>query len=292
MRVRISNTPQPLGLHVCAVTVLALAGPVVNWAATSAAQGLTCVEMEEFLRLGRIGAQHDIPKGVTVPKRAVLEYKGITHDAAIQTVDISKNTYQTARGSELNFRDYWAYNVAGYELAKILELNMVPPYVERKFGGQRASLSWWVNDTMMESDRISRKTEPPDTEGWNKQMYAVRVWHELIYDTDPNLTNLLITKDWQLWMIDFTRAFRWHKDLRDIKNLGQCDRRLLAKLRTLDKDVLNEKLSRWLRKAEIDALVARAGRIVEFFDKEVATKGEAAVLYDFPRTQEACGAGL
>ena len=43
-------------------------------------------------------------------------------------------------GLELNFRDSWKYNVAGYELAKILELNMVPPYVERKLGGQQASL--------------------------------------------------------------------------------------------------------------------------------------------------------
>ena len=48
----------------------------------------------------------------------------------------------------------------------------------------------------------------------------------------------------------------------------QCDRRLLAKLRTLDKNVLREKLSRWLTQSEIDALAAQAGRIVNFFDKE------------------------
>jgi len=290
MKTRISV--QLLNASVRAVTVLALACPVVNWAATGTGQNLTCAEMEEFLRLGKMGAQHNIPKGVTLPKRATLEYRGMTHDAAIQNVDISKNSFQTIHGTELNFRDYWGYNVAGYELAKILELNLVPPYVERKVGGELASLSWWVNDTMMESDRVSRKIDPPNLDAWNKQMYAVRVWHELIYDTDPNLTNILITKDWQLWMIDFTRAFRLRKDLREPKNLVQCDRRLLAKLRTLDKGVLNEKLSRWLKKSEIDALAARAGRIVEFFDKEVASKGEGVVLYDFPRTQEACGAGL
>ena len=131
-----------------------------------------------------------------------------------------------------------------------------------------------------------------ELDSWNKQMYAVRVWHELTYDTDPNLTNLLITKDWQLWIIDFTRAFRLFKDVRERKNLVQCDRRLLAKLRTLDKDQLKEKLSRWLTKSEIDALAARAVKITEFFDKEVAAKGEGAVLYDFPRTQQACGTGL
>ena len=270
---------------------VAFACVLFSWPAASA-QSLTCSEMEEFLRLGKIGQQKSIPKGVTLPTRATLEYNGVRHDAAVQTVNIAKASYQTARGTELNFKDFWGYNMAGYELAKILEFNMVPPYVERKVGGQSASISWWVNDSMMELDRTNRRMEPPDLDSWNKQMYAVRVWHQLIYDNDPNLTNILITKDWQLWIIDCTRAFRLNKNLRDSKDLVQCDRRLLAKLRTLDKDVLREKLSRWLTKSEIEALAARAGKIVDFFDKEAAAKGEGAVLYDFPRSQQACGVGL
>jgi hypothetical protein len=67
---------------------------------------------------------------------------------------------------------------------------------------------------------------------------------------------------------------------------------LLAKLRTLDRDMLREKLSRWLTKSEIDGLVARAARIVSFFNKEAAAKGEGVVLYDFPRSQQGCGVGL
>jgi hypothetical protein len=145
---------------------------------------------------------------------------------------------------------------------------------------------------MMELDRRHRKLDAPDVEAWNKQIYGMQVWHELIYDTDPNLTNLLVTKDWQLWIIDFTRAFRLYKQLREPKNLVQCDRKLLAKLRTLDSNMLREKLSRWLTKSEIDGLVARVGKIVSLFDKETATKGEGAVLYDFPRSQQACGTGL
>jgi hypothetical protein len=271
---------------------LALAWVLSCFPATASAENLSCAEMEEFLRLGSIGALKNIPKGVTLPHRATLEYNGVRHDASIQTVDISKAEYKTIKGTELNFRDSWKYNIAGYELAKILELNMVPPYVERSVGGYAASLSWWVNDTMMEYDRRGQKIEVPDKESWNKQMYAVRVLHQLVYDTDPNLTNLLITKDWQLWVIDFTRAFRLYKTLRDPKDLVQCDRRLLARLRALDKDTLQQNLGRWLTKAEVNAATARAAKIVEFFDKEIAAKGEAAVLYDFPRSQQACGTGL
>jgi hypothetical protein len=110
--------------------VLAVACPLVHRAATANDQSPTCAEMEEFLHLGKIGAQKNIPRGVTLPLRATLEYKGMKHDAAIQTIDVSRASYQTTLATELNFRDSWKYNVAGYELAKILELNMVPPYVE------------------------------------------------------------------------------------------------------------------------------------------------------------------
>jgi len=260
--------------------------------AASLPQTSTCAGMEEFLLNGEIGAQHGIPVGVTLPRRATIEYKGTQHDAAIQTVDVFKEKRQTTHGIEMNFRDSWKYNVAGYELAKILELNMVPPYVERSVNGQKASLSWWVNDTMTDADRVKQKLEPPDLESWNQQMLAAEVFHQLIYDTDANRTNLLITKDWQIWMIDSTRAFRTNKNLQEPKNLVRCDRKLLAKIRTLDKDVLKDKLSRWLTGFEIDGLAARARKIVELFDKQTAAKGEAVVLYDFPRTSQPCGAGL
>ena len=292
MESHIFKTLEVFTIRALVVSLLTCACPLVNWGATDPTKSLTCAEMEEFLHLGKIGQQRDIPKGVTLPRRATLEYKGAQHDAVVQTVNISKTFFQGSRGTELNFKDFWGYNVAGYELAKILELNMVPPYVERKVGGQEASFSWFVNDSMMELDRKNRHMEPPDLDSWNKQMYAVRVWHQLIYDTDPNLTNLMITKDWQIWIIDCSRAFRLYKDLRDPKELVQCDRKLLAKLRTLDKDVLKEKLSRWLTKPEIDGLVARARNIVSFFDRETAAKGEGTVLYDFTRSQQGGGVGL
>ncbi len=56
--------------------------------------------------------------------------------------------------------------------------------------------------------------------------------------------------------------------------------------------MLQQRLGRWLGKLELEGLLARRDVIVRFFDKEVAAKGEAAVLYDLPRAREACGAGL
>ena len=88
-------------------------------------------------------------------------------------------------------------------------------------------------------------------------MYTLRVFNQLIYDTDDNLTNVLISPDWHLWMIDFTRAFRAHKDIAQVKNLVQCDRRLLAKMKEVSRSVLKEKMGRYLTGMEIDGLLAR-----------------------------------
>src|SRR5215472_2162353 len=116
---RIFKPIHPSPIHALAALALTLVCTPVNGAVTTA-QGLTCADMEEFLKFGKIGVQKSIPKGVTLPRRATLEYKGLQHDAAIQTVDISRTEFRTATTVELNFHDSWKYNVAGYKLAKIL----------------------------------------------------------------------------------------------------------------------------------------------------------------------------
>lgn len=82
------------------------------------------------------------------------------------------------------------------------------------------------------------------------------------------------------------------KDLQNPKDLVKCDRKLLANMRALNKDLLQQKLGPWLNKSEIEGILARRGLIVKFFDDEVAKKGEAAALYDLPRTSQTCGSGL
>ena len=96
-----------------------------------------------------------------------------------------------------------------------------------------------------------------------------------------DLQNLLIDPDWHIWMIDHTRAFRLHTSLQEQKNLVQCDRKLLAKLRALDTNSLNS-LKPYVTPGEIKGLLGRRDKIVKFFDDQVAQKGEGAVLYDRP----------
>ena len=123
-------------------------------------------------------------------------------------------------------------------------------------------------------------------------MLAGRAFHELIADTDVNMTNLLITKDWRVWLIDFSRGFRTSKTLQEPERLTSVDRKLLARMKELTREPLRKRLGRWLNNDQIDAVLARRNLIVGVFEKQIAAKGEATVLYDVSRTSEPCGAGL
>jgi hypothetical protein len=183
-------------------------------------------------------------------------------------------------GTELNFVDSYKYNIAAYALAELIGMDdMLPVYVERKWKGDAGSLSWWLPVKMDELERHKQKLTAPDADAWNNQMYKVRVFDQLVADTDVNLTNVLIGEDWKIWRIDFSRAFRLNKELQDPKALVRCDRQLLEKLKALDANALTEKTSHYLTKDEVKAVMTRRDKIVAQFQKMIAEKGENEVLY-------------
>jgi hypothetical protein len=116
-------------------------------------------------------------------------------------------------------------------------------------------------------------------------MYVVRVFDQLIYNVDRNLTNVLILKNWDIVMIDHSRSFRLHHTLQNVKNLVKCDRTLLRNLRALKKEDAAGALIPYCTKSEVDGVMARRDLIVKFFDDQIRERGESAVLYDLPRIQ-------
>jgi hypothetical protein len=255
--------------------VLALA-VLVAASGQEGAPKLSNEQQEEFLRKGKVLRHRSASKGITDTKRATLEHGGLVHDASVQTIDESKAQFTTPQGTEINFRDSYKFNIAAYKLGLMLGLDSIPVSVERPWQGTAGSYTWWVDDVLMdELQRTAKKTKPPDQDRWNCQMHQVRVFDQLIFNTDRNLGNLLIDKNWKIWMIDHSRAFRQRKDLREVKNLEKCDRKLLAKLKELNREDLTRELGRYITKLEIDGLLARRDKIVAIFEG----RGEVA-LYD------------
>jgi hypothetical protein len=241
---------------------------------------LTKEQIENFLLTAKILGNKPFGKGVTHTSRLTLSDGTTTHDASFQSINENKATMQLGTGTELGFVDSYRYNIAAFRLAELLGLDdIVPVYVERKWKGDSGSLSWWLPVKMDEKERVQQKIAVPDPDAWNNQMYRVRVLDQLVYDTDANLTNVLITDDWKIWRIDFSRAFRLHKELKDPGDLTHCDRQLLEKLKALNQDELLEKTKHYLNKDEVKALMARRDKIVEQFQKLIAEKGESQVLY-------------
>jgi len=155
----------------------------------------------------------------------------------------------------------------------------LPVTVLRKWQGKTGSLCWWLPVQMDEGDRVRKKIHPPDIEAWNNSMHKSRVFTELICDSDRNLTNVLIGKDWKLYIIDFTRAFRLLPDIKTPKNLARCSRDLLDRLRALNSQELASRTKDCLNKPELEAVMKRRDLIVAHFEKLIAEKGENAILY-------------
>ncbi|MBZ5577440.1 MAG: hypothetical protein LAP40_12840 [Acidobacteriia bacterium] len=274
------------GLRLAAAGTLLL--PALVWGparlrAADAGQSLTSEQKEEFLRNAHIEQEKDAKKGVTQTLRITLSDGKMTHDASVQRINESKAVFQAQDGtSEFNFKDTYKFNIAAWKLARLLGIDdMTPPSVERKYRGDPAAFTWWVDDVLMDEEtRSKQKASAPNTDAWNQEMYVVRVFDQLIFNTDRNLTNLLIDKQWHIWMIDHSRAFRMRHDLRESKNLVQCDRNLLAKMKTLDQATLKKELTPYLNGEEIKGLLARRDAIVKFFE----AKGESALYNRPPRT--------
>ncbi|PYR91245.1 MAG: hypothetical protein DMF84_18255 [Acidobacteria bacterium] len=248
--------------------------------ATPAAPPLTRAEMAVFLQKAPIVRSRSISKGITAPVRLTLSDGRVTHDAAFQRVDEQKSVQEFGSGRrEYNFVDSWRYNVAAFQIAELIGIGeMMPVTVERKWAGSSGALSWWVDTLMDEAERLKKKREPPDSERWNRQMQTLRVFTELVDDTDRNLGNVLITPEWQICMIDYTRAFRLSSAIRD-GEITRCDRKLLEALEALTLASLTSVAQRYLTPYEIKAVLERRDRIVARVRRLIADKGEAAVLY-------------
>ncbi len=194
-------------VHPLARTVPAQTAGVETW---------TDAQIEEFLSKAKIVRTKGIPKGVTNSIRATLSDGVVEHDAHIQQVDERKQSGPAAQGSELNFRDSWAFNVAAYRLDRLIGLKLVPVSVSRDYKSKSSAFTWWIDGVMMdEGERLKKNLQPPSPAKWNEYMQLIRIFDQLIYNVDRNMGNLIITKDWHVWAIDHTRAFRLHKETQE-----------------------------------------------------------------------------
>jgi hypothetical protein len=279
------GVPRVLGACLAAILATLVASPGVLHAADEPLRSSD--EQVAFLKSAKVIQSRPIGKGVTGALRLTLTDGRLTHDAAFQSVD-QRSTAQdlregNRRAGELMFVDSFRYNIAAWQMARLLGLaQMMPATIERRHEGKVGALSWWVDDVLMdEAERLRTSPSMPPGAALPlvQQRHLMQVFAELVHDTDRNQGNVVYTNDWRLVMLDFTRAFRTQNALRQPGNLVMIDRELLARLRSLTKKDASKAVGSQLTPFEIDAMLKRRDLIVTHFDRLVAERGEAAVLF-------------
>ncbi len=238
---------------------------------------------EVFLSTAEIVELEDYEtKGITHPRRAILTDGDLTLRAVFKDVDNLDVKWKTDDGRIFfNVIDHYKNEIASYELDKLLGLGMVPPTVERKIGRDVGSLQLWVEGSMTEWKRKKvEKLSPPDMEAWNNQISTIKLFLQLIWDTDfNNISNVLVDAQWKIWKVDASRAFYTRSKLRNEASINRFSRSFLTALEDLDRETLDSTLEPWLTRKQLKTLWQRRNRILELADERVAEFGES-VLYD------------
>jgi hypothetical protein len=237
-------------------------------------------DVEGFLLSATVVSSKDIPLGVTKPKQLVLERDGVRARAAFRFFHEEARTKELEHGPVLGFRDSYLNEVAAYEVAKLLGMSNVPPAVLRTVDGVEGSVQIWVEGATMERDRREAGTSPPDSVDFQRQRYDMQIFDNVIGNFDRNQGNILIDKDWEIWLIDHTRSFRSSKSLPKPEGIVRCSRSLWQAIQKLDLEELEPVLSPLLSTFEIKSILERRDRVVKILEERLGRLEENRVLFD------------
>ncbi len=158
--------------------------------------------------------------------------------------------------------------VAAYELDKLLALNMVPPVVERRVNNELGAAIMWV-----EGVRSWESVQPlPKPATWGFQLARMKMFDDLISNSDRNKGNLIVDNDWHIYLIDHSRAFV--TDVKLPQELQNIDRKLWDRMLALDQAGLEASMGKWLDTRQIGSLLKRRDAMKKKIDALVKQRGD------------------
>ncbi len=238
-------------------------------------------EATAFLEGAEVVDIDDIPTGITEPKKILLERGGVRAHAIFRYRDTQVRGRRMNDGSfVMSMRDSYISEVAAFELAQLLGMDNVPPAVKRKVRSQPGSVQLWIEGTRTEEERQEGGLKPPDRVRFSHHIWDMRIFDNLIHNVDRNLGNILLDGDWNVWLVDHTRAFGHDKLLHAPELVERCSRPLWQRLRALTPQQLRQRLSPYLRKFQIRALTARLEKLIELLEARIAERGEGKVIFE------------
>jgi hypothetical protein len=220
-------------------------------------------EFEEYLRTAEVDHFDTVPLGVTHPKRAFFKPGGLVPSAAWKVLP---------PGRPAGYWESYKSEIAAYELDKLLELHMVPVAVEKRWKGETAAAILWLAPIHPWKEMESR----PKPAKWVRQVARMKMFDNFICNKDRNAGNLLVDDDWNLYLIDHSRAFLNDRDL--AVKMEHIDRELWKRLLALDEPTIAAAIGKWVEGGTIRAMLARRDKMKMAIDKLVAATSEPAVF--------------
>lgn len=260
---------------------LCFIGPAILSAQFRPEELATRPRWEGFLKKAEVVTVVNVGEGITKPLKIELRL-GETE---------AGGAWKCVSGSPKGFTDDWRYEVAAYQLDKLLGLGMVPPTVERRIKGRRGSLQLWCDIAMNELARNKGNiTVPEDRLDHVRKMTSLcRAFDSLIANIDRTQQNLCYTADWRLVLIDHSRAFRWKRFYVDQliygrdgmrkKDLVPLPRWFVENLKILTLENIRKAVGNYLKFDEIKAVLQRQKLILKEVEELAAERGEENVLY-------------
>jgi hypothetical protein len=234
-------------------------------------------DAEEFLVASEVARSKTRREGVNKYKKVVLDKDGIWANSIFRWENVVRRPgLETPR----HFRDSYESELAAYKINEILGLYNIPPTVYREVEGRSGSVQLWMENTINEVNLRKKGTKPPDVTSWNRQSHDMRVFDNLINNIDRNQSNILIDKDWNLWLIDHTRSFAMDESLPSPEKVSRCSRSLYNTLKQMDEGLVREALASILSEEEVDAFFVRRDLLIKLLEDRVAEVGESNVFYN------------
>jgi hypothetical protein len=227
-------------------------------------------EIETFMKTAPFARFEDVPIGVTRPKRGYFGPGAMVASAAWKPLPPGRsNGYWESYKSE----------IAAYEVDKLLGMDMVPPVVEKRWKGERGAAVMWVQPV-----RSWKEVEhQPKPEKWNRQAIRMKMFDNLIGNIDRNAGNLLVDTDWNLFLIDHSRAFVSDTKLR--AEMVRIDREIWQRMLALDEPGLMAALGEWLDRGAVRAMLKRRDAMKKVVDTLLKTGSESLVYVKDERGQ-------
>jgi hypothetical protein len=236
-------------------------------------------EIEHYLANATLVSMKRIPVGVSDPRKLLLAGDGLRVNAVFKDIDDQQKKVRDQKKFYLHWRDWFGYDIAAYRLDRLLNLNRIPPVIQRTIKHRPGSVQIWLQGVITETMRRDAGHDPPNVGRYNQQKDIMHVFDNLVANRDSNLGNTLIDGNWRLWFIDCSRCFGASPDLLYLEAITHCERDLYESLKALDRAEVDKQLSEYLSAAEIEALLTRRDKIVAHIEQLIAEWSEPIILF-------------